>query len=280
MKDVAAFLEEAYRRFHTLKEAEQDPVSFPRRFEDPADAEVVGIIAATLAFGRVASFMPVIATLVARIGPHPAHTLEQADRAACAAFASGVRHRWAGPGELEDLLFAVGTLLRRDRGLSRAFLAGYRSGEVYDGLASLSAALREAGPRVSRIVSSVGPNDPAKRLCMFLRWMVRKDEIDMGHWGSLVKPSALRIPLDVHVHRIARMVGLLPPVRSGPRRRDAIALTRTLASMDPEDPVRFDFALSHLGISGTCTGKLDAEGCRTCLLEPVCQVLQKRAVKD
>ncbi|MBW2258057.1 MAG: DUF2400 family protein, partial [Deltaproteobacteria bacterium] len=108
-----------------------------------------------------------------------------------------------------------------------------------------------------------------KRWNMFLRWMVRPptEGIDLGLWDSL-PPSALVVPLDTHVLRIARLVGLT-------RRRDgswrtAAEITANLRLLDPDDPVRFDFALAHLGISGACKGRRDEAVCSACPLRPVC----------
>lgn len=270
---LGPFLEEVFQRFHTLAEVEHDPLRFPRRYPDPADAEVAGLIAATFAFGRVNAFLPVLEALLARLGPRPAAALAGADARACEALAGGIRHRWAGPAETAGLLAAIAGLLRRDGGLAPAFLGGFRAtGEAFDGLASLSAALRAQAPAAARLVSSAGPADAAKRLCLFLRWMVRDDGIDTGAWRAHLPRSALRVPLDVHVHRLARHLGLLPPGRSGPRRADAIAVTAALAAIDPADPVRFDFALSHLGISGTCTGAPDRAACAMCPLAPACVI--------
>lgn len=270
-RSIAPFLEEVYARFHDLAEVEHDPLRFPRRYAAPADVEVVALIAATLAFGRVASFLPVVEALTGRLGPSPADRLASAGEQDCAGLAAGLRHRWADEGVLSALLCGIGRILRRDGGLSPAFLVGFRAtGEVFDGLASLSAGLRSAAPLSARVLSSAGPADAAKRLNLFLRWMVRDDGLDLGIWRDIVPRHSLRVPLDTHVHRISMYLGLLPPRRSGPRRADAIEVTRALSLIDPDDPVRFDFALSHLGISGACRGRPDDSACPACPLSPAC----------
>jgi uncharacterized protein (TIGR02757 family) len=141
-----------------------------------------------------------------------------------------------------------------------------------DGLSALAAGLRTAAgdPGPGFLLPVEGAPGPAKRLNLFLRWVVRRDGIDLGLWPE-VPPSALLVPMDVHVSRIARFLGLLPPRASGPTLRDARGLTLALRAFDPADPVRFDFALSHLGISGACRGGRDPDACPPCVLSGACR---------
>jgi uncharacterized protein (TIGR02757 family) len=104
---------------------------------------------------------------------------------------------------------------------------------------------------------------------MFLRWMIRspREGIDLGLWTTR-SPAALIVPLDTHVLRIARFVGLT--ARRDDSLRTALEVTDGLRRFDPDDPVRFDFALAHLGISGACRGHRDPEVCPSCPLTSVC----------
>jgi uncharacterized protein (TIGR02757 family) len=110
----------------------------------------------------------------------------------------------------------------------------------------------------------------SKRWNLYLRWMVRgPDAVDLGAWRGLVPASVLVVPLDTHVHRVARCLGLT-------RRRDASwrtaeEITAALRRIDPDDPVRFDFALCHLGMSGACPARRDPARCAVCPLEGVCR---------
>lgn len=270
---IGAFLEAAYTRWHTLDEVARDPLSFPRRYPDPRDREVVGLLAASFAFGRVASLMAVIERLLVRLGPTPASRLEELDVQGCLAVADGLRHRFVGPVETAGLLAAIGRRLRTDGGLEPSFLRGFRSDkDTVRGLASLAASLRSPDPGIPDpgfLVPLPGTSSPAKRLNLFLRWMVRDDGIDLGLWRD-VPTDHLLVPLDVHVCRIARRMGLLRDRRSGPRMEDARDLAQALKAFDPADPVRFDFALSHLGISGGCVASRDAAPCGRCDLRGAC----------
>lgn len=96
--------------------------------------------------------------------------------------------------------------------------------------------------------------------------MIRTERPDLGLWP--IEPQSLIIPLDTHVHRIARMVGLTR--RTDGSWRTAAEITSNLKRIDPDDPVRFDFVLAHLGIDGRCKGKKVDAICKECMLVPVC----------
>jgi uncharacterized protein (TIGR02757 family) len=118
------------------------------------------------------------------------------------------------------------------------------------------------------MLTSPDDGSACKRLNLFLRWMVRPDDgVDLGPWTALT-PADLVVPLDVHVLRISRFLGLTR--RSDASWRTACEVTDGLARLDPADPVRFDFALSHLGISGACRGARHPDACPLCPLDPVC----------
>ena len=108
-----------------------------------------------------------------------------------------------------------------------------------------------------------------KRLLLYLRWMVRPDDgVDLGLWKQ-VSPSVLLIPLDTHIHRIARNLGLTN--RSSPSWAAAEEITAALRAIDPVDPVRFDFALCHMGMLQQCPSRRDSELCRGCGVLTVCR---------
>ena len=116
--------------------------------------------------------------------------------------------------------------------------------------------------------SSPAGGSACKRLNLYLRWMVRHDPgLDLGLWTE-VPPSRLVIPLDTHVARIARYVGLSS--RNTADWKMALEVTRALREFDPGDPVKYDFAICRLGILDYCPRKRDALKCAACLLKPVC----------
>ncbi|HUL60164.1 MAG TPA: TIGR02757 family protein [Anaeromyxobacteraceae bacterium] len=243
-----------------------DPVEFPRRYRDPGDQEVVGLVAASLAYGRADVFKPVLERVLTRMGPSPAGFADAFARAPGAAAFEGFLYRFNRPADVAALVAAVGDVRRRHGSLGARFAAlfhaeGGAPGALRPALARFAGELRGAPP-VGRLLAHRGPRgllhllpDPAgpgacKRWNLYLRWMVRgPDEVDLGAWRG-VPASALVVPLDTHVLRIARCLGLT--ARRDATWRTAEEITAGLRRLDPADPVRYDFALCHLGMSGAC----------------------------
>jgi uncharacterized protein (TIGR02757 family) len=254
-----------------------DPVRFAHGFARPADREVAALIAAVLAFGKVEVVLRNLDGLFARLGPAPAEALAGADARAAAALARKFRHRWVGPRQLGALLLACGRLLRDHGSLEAAFAAGDApaSPTVEPGLASFAdRALRATGRPGDRAMKFLFPS-PArggacKRLNLFLRWVVRPaDGIDLGLWRSIA-PARLLVPLDVHVAFHARVLGFSRRHQADWRMVGDV--TGALRRLDPADPVRYDFALCHLGIHGDCRGRRDPMICPTCPIDALCRL--------
>lgn len=277
-----------------------DPLRFARAWPDPADAEVAAVFASGLAFGRVAAFGPVVQTLMDRAAARggPRRWVEAFDEHE-ARWMAPLVYRWMRGRDFALLAYALQDVLLREGRLGglaeRAAGAAGPQGAA-SVLAALVEPLRQAAvvhaPRVGvqapsyrdlprglrYLLPHPASGSACKRWCMFLRWMVRAPGpgaagVDLGLWD--LPPSVLVIPLDTHVHRIARYVGLTE--RRDGSWRTAVDVTRSLARLDPEDPVRYDFALAHLGISGACRGRLDAAVCPSCALLPVCAIARAGA---
>jgi uncharacterized protein (TIGR02757 family) len=273
---LRAALEDLVRRTDVAARIAADPVRFPRRCSKRAeDAEVVAFLAALLAFGRVAAFVPKLEALLFRLGPEPARALREGDPGE---IARGFSYRWVRAAELARLLRGISLTLRAEGSLGAAFAAAKKaSGDgVRGALSGFRAAIVSRGGRgkPTRAFESLLP-DPArgsacKRANLFLRWMARRDDgVDLGLWTSFLPPSELIVPLDTHVARIARYAGLTRRMSSD--WATAAEITASLRRVDPDDPVRFDFALCHLGMSGACPTRRKAESCSTCALLASCR---------
>ncbi|MEQ1501758.1 MAG: TIGR02757 family protein [Myxococcota bacterium] len=281
---LLATLERLCAETDTATRLAADPVRVPHLYADPADREVAAVLAASLAYGRVAAFRPVLDRLVeladAAGGP----------RAWVDAFEPEVHgpplrplyYRWNRGVDWILLLSALNRLYREAPSLEHHL----RGDTLPDALDALIGAIRGAAvaaapgcgvraatfdalPRGFRtLVPRPADGSATKRWWMFLRWMIRPaDGVDLGLWTRW-HPRTLVIPLDTHVLRISRFVGLTR--RTDGSLRTAIEVTDALRQLDPDDPVRFDFALAHLGISGACRGHRDPSVCPGCPLDPVC----------
>ena len=240
----------------------------------------MGFCAASLAFGRVASVLNSIEALLAAIGPHPARFVRNFDARRDRASIEPVVHRWIRGRDLVALLLILRRMLHESGSIERFFVAGDNPADPDIGPAldsfSARALQTDLGPAYGRVPKRPGvcyffPRPSAgsacKRLNLFLRWMVRRDAIDFGTW-TLVSPSRLIIPLDTHVIRLGRCLGLTH--YSTPNWKMAAEITAALRANDSADPVRYDFSLCHVGMMNAC-GYGRAQGDRQCPLRGICQ---------
>jgi len=258
-----------------------DPVEFPRRYQDPRDIETAALLSACLAYGRADLFKPKLEQLFSGIGSSPASFVTTLDVAGAKRLLRHFVYRFNVGTDLAVLLLGIGKALRNQGSLEALFLRQMEEhGALHAALGGFTAALRDfpiaalrraLGPTRGLdhlLPSPLGPG-AAKRLNLFLRWMVRgPDEVDLGIWRS-VSPALLLIPLDTHVGRIARHLRLTR--RKDLSWRTAEEVTASLRRLDPSDPVRYDFALCHHGMSGGCPSHPGVEQCSRCALAPACR---------
>lgn len=253
-----------------------DPLRYARACSAPEDREVAALLGALLAFGNVRTILAKLDALILdRLGGEPGRVCREASPAALRERLGGWRHRTFGGDDVAALLAAAGVLLRRHGSVYAPLARGYRdAGELRGALACWVDEVRAlAWPggltRASRhlLPDPRGPS-ACKRLMLLLRWIVRREHPDLGLLPA-IPPRALVIPLDVHIHRIARNLGLT--ARPQANWETAVEITEALRALCPEDPVRYDMAVCHLGIAQRCPSKRDAGRCEGCALQPVCR---------
>ena len=253
------WLDDAADRFERPHFLEEDPLGIPHEYTDPRDVAIAGFLSATLAWGNRKSIIRSCRDLLDRMDRAPAQFVRDADAADLNRL-NGFVHRTF---QTEDALRFVMCLrsLEEDGGLEGAFVQAFQSAPDTLGcpgvpdagvaLNSFKARFFRDHPagRTNKHVADPIKGSAAKRLCMYLRWMVRPSArgVDFGLWPDL-SPSALRLPLDVHTSNVARQMGLLE--RKANDWRSVEDVTAVLRLLDPADPVRYDFALFGLGVTG------------------------------
>ena len=296
-------LDRLYSEFNHADSA-TDPIQIVRRYERPDDREVVGFCAAALAFGRVASVLQSIERLMSIVGDRPAAYIRAFDPVGQKHAFAGFVHRWIGASDIVALLWIIKQMIDRAGSIEGFFLEGDdpAAPDVTEALDSfsiralqmdLTAAYgppkgghdvrdalneeRHVPPRPSVLgVRYFFPRPSAgsacKRLNLFLRWMVRRDALDLGLW-TRVAPARLIVPLDTHVIRVGRCLRLTRYTTPGwPMARD---VTRMLRRLDPVDPVKYDFSICHLGMMNACGfSRPQADG--QCPLRGVCRPRARR----
>jgi uncharacterized protein (TIGR02757 family) len=278
-------LERLYREFDYAARVGRDAIQFPLRYPDPRDREVVALLTACLAYGRVELFARELEGVLAAMGPSPAAFVAAFDPALDGGAFAGFRYRFNRPRDLVAFCAATRDLLHRYGALEKCFLAGDGAGPIGPPLERFVRAFRDAPGaravfprgRLSRGYRHLFPlpsdGGPCKRLHLFLRWMVRRETPDFGLWTS-VSPARLLMPVDTHVENMSRAIGLTR--RRTRTWRMAEEITARLSALDPADPVKYDFALCHKRMSGDCRDRQDPVVCAPCGLRGVCRHWKSR----
>ena len=271
---------DALYRDYNREESATDPVHLVRPFPRNDDREIAGFCAGALAFGRVQSVINSIRTLFAIMGPHPAAFVREFDPGAAHPELRQMVHRWTRGVDLVALLWILRQMLERHGSLEAFFVEGLAEGHEDVGPAldsfstrALALDLRRAYGRVPKragvcyFFPRPSAGSACKRLNLFLRWMVRSDEIDLGVW-TRVPASKLIVPLDTHVIRLGHCLRLTKYSSAGWKM--AADITATLRALDPDDPVRFDFSICHVGMMNAC-GYGRRQGDSQCPLRGLCR---------
>ena len=275
-KKLKIILDSLYAKYNRRDLIAPDPLQFVYKYKSKADKEVAGLLSATLAYGRVEQIENDLNKLFVIIGKGPYDftlNFTGTKRKKLAAF----KHRFNTGTDIADLLELLKIVLKEYGSIEKAFLAGYKK-EDKDIIPALTIFCERLyclyenhfGRPVSKgfqfLLASPANGSVCKRLNMFLRWMVRSDDVDPGLWESIDK-SKLIVPVDTHIARLCKILGLYK--RKTVSLAAAIEITDSFKRISPADPVKYDFALSRIGIIENCTGTLRPQ-CKSCELFPFC----------
>ncbi|MBW2637777.1 MAG: TIGR02757 family protein [Deltaproteobacteria bacterium] len=246
--DLKGALDSLYGKYNRRIFVHPDPLEFLYRYDDPFDREIVGLIASSLAYGRVAQILKSVSSVLERMSPSPSSYIERSSAKKIAVDFSGFKHRFTTGGELSEMLVGIKTVCENHGSLYACFKEGFESDSdtVIPALQKFTEELGDGFDcRQNSLLPQPERGSACKRLHLFLRWMVRSDEVDPGDWEG-ISPSKLVIPLDTHMHKISRIMGLTK--RRQADMRTALEITESFKGILPHDPVRYDFALTRPGI--------------------------------
>jgi uncharacterized protein (TIGR02757 family) len=262
-------------RCDTEARKRSDPIEFVHRYDRPHDRELVALLASSLAFGNVKALRAKIGEALGRIGPDVA--LAADDPAKLRAALRGFKHRLFLGEDVARLLAGARRVQREHGSLGEALAKALSTeGDLRAALIAWTAAIRREGgldrPTKRRgpahILSDPSKGSAVKRLLLLLRWMARPaDGVDLGAWP--IPASALLIPVDTHIHKLSRNLGFTS--RRDVSWRTAAEITAHLRRFDPEDPVKYDFSLCHMGMLQRCPSRKDAARCEGCGVMQVCR---------
>jgi uncharacterized protein (TIGR02757 family) len=250
---VRAFLEGLYLVYNRRELVYPDPLVFLYEYGEPLDREIAGLVASCLAYGRVAQILKSVRRVLTPLGRHP-HRFLLRGRLPEDLFGD-FKHRFTTGAQVRELLLRVSEVLRA-HGSLEAFMERCcaRGGDFLEalnlfsrGLSPVKEALHPGAGGKFSLLAAPENGSACKRLALYLKWMVRRDEVDPGGW-TVFSPRDLIVPTDTHMHGIALRLGLTARKQAG--LKTALEITRAFARFCPEDPARYDFALTRFGIRG------------------------------
>ena len=276
---IRDILERLYARYNHKKFIPPDPLQFVYQYTNRADMEIAGFLSAVLAYGRVRHIEKSLTNLLGNIGDSPFEfvlSFGKDKRRQLQDF----KHRFTRGDDISDLLALLKKILVENGSIEKFFLLGYRKTDrnIIPALSNFCDSLTcmhvaEHNGRMSRglkhLLTTPAGGSACKRLNLFLRWMVRNDDVDTGLWKSIDK-AKLIVPVDVHMARLSRILGFYN--RKTVSLATAVKITEGFAEFEPADPVKYDFALSRIGILENCTGRV-RERCMDCELSEFCSRL-------
>jgi uncharacterized protein (TIGR02757 family) len=277
LRALGAALDDVRARCDVEARRNSDPVEFVHRYRDPEDQELVALLASAMAFGNVKALRAKIEDALARIGPDVARAAD--DPEALLQSLRGWKHRVYRAEDLARLLAGARVVQRAEGSLGQALARALdrAGGDLREALSAWTTAIRQAGGLDeegggrrggAHILADPQKGSAVKRLMLLLRWMVRPaDGVDLGLWP--IPPAALLVPVDTHIHKLSNNLDLTR--RKDVSWRTAEEITAALRRFDPEDPVKYDFSLCHLGMLQHCPSRRDPVRCEGCGVRRVCR---------
>ena len=269
---VKGLLERLYAKYNHRVFVPPDPLQFVYRHPDRRDMEIAAFLASALAYGRVRQIERSLTQLFDRMDNAPFELTSRFGDSSRAKLRS-FRHRFTTGDDLSDLLALFRRVFDDHGSLESFFVLGHRGEDVTvlpaltrfcDTLCQMHGGQVSTG--LSYLLANPKRGSASKRLNLFLRWMVRRDEVDLGLWKGIDK-AKLVVPMDVHMGRLCRILGFHDDRTIS--LSTALKVTGAFAAIEPGDPAKYDFALSRIGILEDCTGRRRAE-CESCELHRIC----------
>ncbi len=271
MPALKTILDRFYRDYSFQERIAYDPIAFPRHYRSPADSEIAGFIASCFAYGKVDLFRPVVSGILSAMGSSPHAFLLGFSAKRHRRLFSGLSYRFNTEADITCLIYMLAKVLRKHGSIEALFKLYCSDGDtdIRNGLTGLVKGFLDVDTSIV-YGDDVRPGgllqffplpekgSTCKRMNLFLRWMVRDRDIDLGLWKGIPK-NKLVIPLDTHIARVSRCLGFTK--RKSQDWKTAVEITESLKRLDPDDPLKYDFALCHQGIAGVCTAAKCAE-CR------------------
>ena len=246
-KNIKSKLENLYKRYNQPKYVHPDPVEFLYLYEDIKDREIAGLIASSLAYGRVKQILKSVSCVLDMMTPSPDLFLKESTHSSIREVFRGFKHRFANGDHLAALLQGAKNVVEQYGSLNDCFVHAISDDDqtVIPALNFFATALTAGNNNPGHLIALPEKGSACKRMNLFLRWMVRKDRVDPGGWHG-VPVSKLIIPLDTHMHKISLKLGFTAKQQAN--MNTALEITTGFRQIIPDDPVKYDFVLTRFGI--------------------------------
>ncbi len=241
-------LEKVYKKYNKRELVDPDPLVFLYNYPDVKDREIVGLIAATLAYGRVAQILKSIEKVLNIMGKHPHTYIENSNENKIKKDIKGFKHRFTTDVEMASMLIAIKKAINKHGSLEKLFLHSYKEEHesIIPALTYFVTELKKFGDiKKSSLLSDPTMESACKRLNLYLRWMIRTDKVDPGGWGKIAT-SKLIIPLDTHMFNFGKCYDFTQRKNAG--LKTALEITAGFKKLSPKDPTKYDFAITRFGI--------------------------------
>lgn len=238
------FLDGLYNKYSKQELVYPDPVGFLYKFKDPKDKEIAGLIASSLAYGRVIQINKSVDTVIKKMNPSPYNFIVDSSEETIHKTFSGFKHRFTTDIELSALIIAIKKCIEEHDSIEKCFLNGLKKSDknVFNALSNFSETLMSySNLSKNSLIPLPLKGSACKRQNLYLRWMVREDNVDPGGWKE-IKKSILIMPIDTHIHKLSLKLNLT--TRKNADMRAAIEITESFKKINPEDPIKYDFALT------------------------------------
>ncbi len=244
-------LDELAKKYETKEFIKDDPIQFPHLFKSNEDIEIAGFLASMFAYGSRKAFIPKLAELFKIMNMKPYEYIINFDIKN--KDLDNFDYRFSKGCDIKEIILILQKLYKRENSnLEKLFLYGWETHKSIKGMLFTVSdyfyanAKNKVTKGFYHLIPDAHKSSALKRMNMFLRWMIRKSDVDLGLW-TFLPSSELIIPLDVHVGRLSVETGLIK--KSNGDFKTAIEITNALKEFDPIDPVKYDFALFGYGVN-------------------------------
>lgn len=241
-------LEAIYRTYNHRHFVHPDPLEFLYLYTSPRDQEIVGLMASSLAYGHVKQILKSVSQVIKIMGISPFTFLQKNSVNTMDSMLHGFKHRWHTGSDVAILLCGIKKIIDEFGSLEACFKKGLKEQDktIIPALSHFVDKLKKGGgEKITAMLPSPGKGSATKRLHMYLRWMIRKDDVDPGCWSG-ISPSKLIMPVDTHIHRICLQLRMTRKKQAN--MKTALEITEKFRHISPEDPVKYDFVLTRFGI--------------------------------